>query len=76
MAISATCVWTPVFVSHSQAVHVEFTRAISPEEARRVLLASPGVRVLDDTTVSSTRNHGRLPGRMNAMSGASGRIPS
>ena len=52
MAISATCVWTPVFVSHSQAVHVEFTRAISPEEARRVLLASPGVRVLDDTTVS------------------------
>jgi aspartate-semialdehyde dehydrogenase len=52
MAISATCVWVPVFISHSQAVHVEFTRAISPEEARRVLSVSPGVRVLDDTTVS------------------------
>ena len=52
MAISATCVWTPVFIGHSQAVHVEFTRTISPEEARQILSASPGVRVLDDTTVS------------------------
>jgi aspartate-semialdehyde dehydrogenase len=33
-------------------VHVEFTRAISAEEARQVLSVSPGVRVLDDTTVS------------------------
>ena len=52
MAISATCVWTPVFVGHSQAVHVEFTKTISPEEARQVLSKSPGVRLLDDTTVS------------------------
>ena len=52
MAISATCVWTPVFIGHSQAVHVEFSRTISPEEARHILSASPGVRVLDDTTVS------------------------
>ena len=52
MAISATCVWTPVFVGHSQAVHVEFTHPIIPEEARQVLLKSPGVRLLDDTTVS------------------------
>jgi aspartate-semialdehyde dehydrogenase len=52
LAISATCIWVPVFISHSQAVHVEFTRAISAEEARRVLSVSPGIRVLDDTTVS------------------------
>jgi aspartate-semialdehyde dehydrogenase len=52
MAISATCVWTPAFIGHSQAVHVEFTRTIFPEEARQVLSAAPGVRVLDDTTVS------------------------
>jgi len=52
MAISATCVWTPVFVGHSQAVHVEFAHPITPEEARQVLLKSPGVRLLDDTTVS------------------------
>ena len=37
MAISATCVWTPIFVGHSQAVHVEFTHPITPEEARQVL---------------------------------------
>ena len=52
MAISATCVWVPVFIGHSQAVHVEFTHTISPEEARQILSNSPGVRVLDDTTVS------------------------
>ena len=52
MAISATCVWTPVFVGHSQAVHVEFTHPITPEEARQILLKSPGVRLLDDATVS------------------------
>lgn len=52
MAISATCVWVPLFISHSQAVHVEFTRPISPEEARRILSASPGIRVIDDGTVS------------------------
>jgi aspartate-semialdehyde dehydrogenase len=52
LAISATCIWVPVFISHSQAVHVEFMRAISPEEVRKILAISPGVRVLDDTTVS------------------------
>ncbi len=52
MAISATCVWTPVFISHSQAVHVEFTRSISADEARRILSVSPGVRLIDDTSVS------------------------
>jgi aspartate-semialdehyde dehydrogenase len=31
---------------------VEFTHTISPEEARQILSNSPGVRVLDDTTVS------------------------
>jgi aspartate-semialdehyde dehydrogenase len=52
MAVSATCVWTPVFIGHSQAVHVEFTHPMPPEEARRILSAAPGVRLMDDTTVS------------------------
>jgi aspartate-semialdehyde dehydrogenase len=52
MAISATCVWVPIFISHSQAVHVEFTRPIFPEEARRILSTSPGIRVIDDGSVS------------------------
>jgi aspartate-semialdehyde dehydrogenase len=52
ISISATCVRVPVLISHSEAVHVEFTHAISPEEARQILSHSPGVKVLDDTTVS------------------------
>jgi aspartate-semialdehyde dehydrogenase len=52
IAISATCVWVPVFISHCQSVHVEFSRTISPDEARQILSTSPGVKVLDDTTVS------------------------
>ncbi|MGP8080368.1 MAG: aspartate-semialdehyde dehydrogenase [Dehalococcoidales bacterium] len=52
MAISATCVWTPVFIGHSQAVHIEFTHPMPPDEARQILSAAPGVRLLDDTTVS------------------------
>ncbi|MBN1376566.1 MAG: aspartate-semialdehyde dehydrogenase [Dehalococcoidia bacterium] len=52
MAISATCVRVPVFVSHSEAIHAEFTEYMSPEEARSILSKSPGVKVLDDPNVS------------------------
>jgi len=52
IAVSATCVRVPVFTSHSEAVHVEFERPMSPDEARAILVQAPGVRVLDDTTVS------------------------
>lgn len=45
--VSATCVRVPVYLSHSEAVHAEFTHPLSPEEARRLLAAFPGVRVLD-----------------------------
>ncbi|MCH2520147.1 MAG: aspartate-semialdehyde dehydrogenase, partial [Dehalococcoidia bacterium] len=48
IAISATCVRVPVYVSHSAAVHVEFERPMSPGEARELLEAAPGVTVLDD----------------------------
>ncbi|MDO8578452.1 MAG: aspartate-semialdehyde dehydrogenase, partial [Dehalococcoidales bacterium] len=52
IAVSATCVRVPVFVSHSEAVNVEFTHAMSPEEARDILAKAPGVKVLDDPVVS------------------------
>jgi aspartate-semialdehyde dehydrogenase len=48
LRISCTAVRVPVFVSHSEAVHVETTRPITPEEARRAFAAVPGVVVLDD----------------------------
>jgi len=52
IGVSATCVRVPVYFGHSQAVNVEFDSAISPEEARKVLAQAPGVRILDDPSVS------------------------
>ncbi len=52
IAISATCVRVPVFAGHSESVHVEFTNPMSPEEARGILANAPGVKVLDDPSVS------------------------
>ncbi len=52
IAISATCVRVPVFTGHSEAVNVEFSHPMSPEEAKHILAQAPGVKVLDDPTVS------------------------
>jgi len=52
IAISATCVRVPVWFGHSEAVNVEFTSPITPEEAKKILARAAGVRVLDDPTVS------------------------
>ncbi len=48
LRLSATCVRVPVLVGHSEAVHVEFKRPMTPDEAREVLAAAPGVEVVDD----------------------------
>lgn len=48
LRISCTAVRIPVFVSHSEAVHVETRAAISPERARRLFAAVPGVLVQDN----------------------------
>ena len=45
--VIATCVRVPVFIGHSEAVHVEFEKAIGVEEARDLLRAAPGVLVID-----------------------------
>jgi len=52
IAISATCVRVPVFIGHSEAVHIEFSQPMSSEEARRILAQAPGVKVLDDPVIS------------------------
>lgn len=52
IAVSATCVRVPVFVSHSEAVHVEFSQPMSPDEARQILARAPGVKLLDDPVIS------------------------
>jgi len=46
--VSATCVRVPVVTGHSEAVNVETKRDLSPERARELLSAAPGVTVVDD----------------------------
>jgi aspartate-semialdehyde dehydrogenase len=48
LRVSCTAVRVPVFVSHSEAVHVETTRPMTPDQARRAFAAVPGVIVMDD----------------------------
>ncbi len=50
--ISATCVRVPVFIGHSEAVHVEFAKPMSPEQARDILSKAPGVQVMDDPDIN------------------------
>ena len=45
--VTATCVRVPTFISHGEAVNVEFERPISAAEARALLRAAPGVMVID-----------------------------
>ncbi|MEW6606125.1 MAG: aspartate-semialdehyde dehydrogenase [bacterium] len=46
--VTATTARVPVFISHSEAVNVEFEKEITPEQAREVLRHSPGVEVIDN----------------------------
>ncbi len=52
IAISATCVRVPVSIGHSEAIHIEFTKSMSPQEARQILAGAPGVKVQDDPGIS------------------------
>jgi len=52
IAISATCVRVPVVNGHSEAVNVQTRRELTPERARELLEAAPGVRVLDDPSAA------------------------
>src|SRR5947209_1768880 len=45
--LTATCVRVPVFVSHSEAVNIEFEEPISADEAREILRKAPGCLVID-----------------------------
>ncbi len=53
LRISSTAVRVPVFVAHSEAVHVETVEPITPERARTLIAAVPGVVVQDDPSTST-----------------------
>ena len=53
LRISSTAVRIPVFVSHSEAVHVETREPLSPAQARELFARVPGVVVQDDPSTST-----------------------
>jgi aspartate-semialdehyde dehydrogenase len=46
--VSATCVRVPVYVGHSMAVNLEFSRPLASAEAVEILRHAPGVTLVDD----------------------------
>ena len=48
LPISCTAVRVPVFVSHSEAVHVQTEQPFDPDQARALFAAVRGVEVVDD----------------------------
>lgn len=47
IAVSATCVRVPVFVSHAESINVEFEKDISENDAFMALKSGEGIEVLD-----------------------------
>ncbi len=45
--VIATCVRVPTFIGHGEAVHIEFEKPISDDQAREALREAPGVSVVD-----------------------------
>jgi aspartate-semialdehyde dehydrogenase len=50
--VSATCVRVPVVNGHSEAVNMQTRDDLSPERARELLRAAPGIAVADDPDAS------------------------
>jgi len=47
IALTVTCVRTPVMVGHSEAVNLEFHDPLDEDDAREILRQAPGVVVID-----------------------------
>ncbi|HEX3692665.1 MAG TPA: aspartate-semialdehyde dehydrogenase [Solirubrobacteraceae bacterium] len=50
--VSATCVRVPVVNGHSEAVNVQTREDLSPDRARELLAAAPGIAVADDPSAA------------------------
>lgn len=46
--VSPTCVRVPVMRAHSESINIETEEKITPERARELFAASPGLQVIDD----------------------------
>lgn len=50
LPVSGTCVRVPVFTGHSLQINARFARAITPDRARELLAAAPGVALSEVPT--------------------------
>ena len=57
IAVTATCIRVPVPRAHCEAINIEFERPITPDEVRKILSHSPGVKIVDDVAA----NHFPMP---------------
>jgi aspartate-semialdehyde dehydrogenase len=73
--ISATCVRVPVVTGHSEAVNVQTRDPLSPERARELLAAAPGVTVVDDPQDGAYPQPIRAAGRDDVFVGRIRRDP-
>jgi aspartate-semialdehyde dehydrogenase len=65
LLVSGTCVRVPVFTGHSLSINAEFARPMTPERAREILAAAPGVELSDvPTPLSAAGRDPSLVGRL------------
>ncbi len=71
LKVSCTCIRVPVMRAHSEALNLEFENDITPEEARAILMAAPGVTLVDDPSakrypmpIDATEKYDVLCGRI------------
>jgi len=50
LRVAVTCVRVPVYTGHSLSINARFSREITPEQARRVLVKAKGVELADIPT--------------------------
>ncbi|MGB3402814.1 MAG: aspartate-semialdehyde dehydrogenase [Microcoleaceae cyanobacterium] len=48
LRVSATCVRVPVLRAHSEAINLEFAQPFDVAQAKEILAASPGVKLVED----------------------------
>ena len=48
LKVTATCVRVPILRAHSEAINLEFDRAFDVNQARELIAAAPGVKLVED----------------------------
>ncbi|MDQ4041332.1 MAG: aspartate-semialdehyde dehydrogenase [Actinomycetota bacterium] len=76
LRISATCARVPVLNCHSESLNVETRQELSPERAREILAAAPGVEVRDDPAAGVYPLATEAAGRDEVLVGRIRRDPS